>query len=92
MCPSGLEANVHPLPTAARSRRAGGRFSTACAWCKRIRVQGVWLERDEALPRLRRPGLPEPEFTHGICGPCLQALIGSAPVAGEPQLDGPRAA
>lgn len=43
-----------------------------CSWCKRVQVDGEWLEVEAAVQRL---GLMEtatpPPITHGICPSCL---------------------
>lgn len=51
------------------------RWVTSCAWCDRIRVRGIWLERDVALARLRQLAQSEPLLTHGICERCLEPLL-----------------
>jgi hypothetical protein len=46
-----------------------------CAWCKKVHLEDVWVEVEEAAARLRlfeRPLLPS--LTHGICEPCRQTM------------------
>lgn len=51
------------------------RVQPACGWCNRWKVEGEWLEIEQAVPRL---GLLEqavpPLLTHGICEACLQTM------------------
>lgn len=56
--------------------RRRARILTACAWCERIRLGDRWVDAAPAIAHLRtyewkRP----PQFTHGICDPCLAALL-----------------
>lgn len=47
-----------------------------CAWCKRVDVEGAWVEVEEAIERLElfdRPTLPE--LTHGVCERCSHELV-----------------
>ena len=50
-----------------------------CGWCKRIEVDGVWLDVEDALSRNRMLGAwPVPAVSHGACDACadvLEALI-----------------
>lgn len=59
-----------PLLDAESAR--SGELIVSCSWCKRIEVDGAWLEVEEAVRRLElfhEPLLPQ--ITHGICGDCL---------------------
>lgn len=51
-------------------------ITTACGWCKKIRVGDVWSEVEDAIVAL---GLFEaramPTLTHGICGPCRDQML-----------------
>jgi hypothetical protein len=52
------------------SRRGGGPVSM-CAWCKKVHVEGEWLEVEDAVAKLHLFQEPVvPELTHGICGSC----------------------
>ena len=52
------------------------RLLRACAWCERIDVGGRWLDPSTAIRRLRTYEWPQaPRFTHGVCEPCLAALL-----------------
>lgn len=49
---------------------------TACAWCERIKIGNRWIEEELAIERLRTFEWEQPpRFTHGICDPCLTALL-----------------
>jgi hypothetical protein len=62
-----------PLLDADSARN--GELIVSCSWCKRIEVDGAWLEVEEAVRRLElfhEPLLPQ--ITHGICGDCLETF------------------
>lgn len=47
-----------------------------CGWCKKVDVDGYWVEVEEALSRLglfESPALPL--ITHGICNGCHERLL-----------------
>jgi hypothetical protein len=59
---------------------------TACAWCERIRLGDRWVDAVRAIAHLRtyewtRP----PQFTHGICDPCLDEQLAKRKRETEPQ-------
>lgn len=60
----------------AHAERSDG-LVTVCSWCKRIQAGNVWLEVEEAVPRmsLLRSASP-PMLTHGICGACNATMFG----------------
>jgi len=46
-----------------------------CAWCKRVEVEGAWVEVEEAVELLAlfdRPNVPD--LTHGVCDACSREL------------------
>ena len=49
-----------------------GPMLTRCAWCERIALGEVWLEREE----FQRQRTPSTRFrlTHGICPDCLAGV------------------
>lgn len=48
----------------------------ACGWCKKIFVDGGWVEIEEAVRRLELfHRAPMPPITHGICDVCRQAML-----------------
>src|SRR5690606_7906888 len=68
-----------PVPLLARSTDRSSDLLRLCAWCNRVNVGSVlnqWVEVEEAMERLRlfeRDRLPQ--LTHGICEPCLDAML-----------------
>jgi hypothetical protein len=67
--------------------RRSARMLTACAWCERIRLGDRWVDAVRAIAHLRtydwtRP----PQFTHGICEPCLAELLARRGRETEPRL------
>jgi hypothetical protein len=57
--------------TFSRTRAAfeAGRVLPACAWCKRVRIDGVWLLPPAAV----LTAIDErQEFSHSICEDCLR--------------------
>lgn len=56
--------------------RSHDRLLWMCSWCKRLQLEGRWLELDEAA---REFGLFEsgdlPEVTHGLCPSCERAVV-----------------
>jgi hypothetical protein len=59
---------------------------TACAWCERIRLGDRWVDAVRAIAHLRTYEwkLP-PQFTHGICDPCLAEQIAKRKRETEPR-------
>ena len=50
------------------------RWLTACAWCRRIRLDDRWVGEIEAVQKLERfEGAPR--LTHTICERCLDELL-----------------
>lgn len=46
-------------------------FLQICGWCKRINLDGEWVETEEAVKRLDLFGAEKlPRLTHGICPDC----------------------
>lgn len=61
------------LPTAQQG--ASGELIRTCGWCKKLFVDGAWLEIEPALQSLElfeRSALPK--LTHGICEPCYERI------------------
>jgi hypothetical protein len=53
-------------------------FLRICGWCKKVYVDGTWMEIEEAVDRLQffeRSKLPT--LTHGICDRCYDAAAAS---------------
>ena len=49
-----------------------------CCWCKRLDVDGEWLEVESALQRLRLfEAAPLPMLTHVVCSDCRGRVLGS---------------
>ncbi|MDZ7752473.1 MAG: hypothetical protein U5S82_12550 [Gammaproteobacteria bacterium] len=47
-----------------------------CSWCKRLMVEGTWMEVEEAIARLRLfDSRRLPEVSHGICPQCREGLM-----------------
>jgi hypothetical protein len=66
--------------------RRRARMLTACAWCERIRLGDRWVDAVRAIAHLRtyewkRP----PQFTHGICDPCLAEQLAKRKRETEPR-------
>jgi hypothetical protein len=60
--------------TAARD----GRQLCVCGWCKRMDVDGDWVEVEKAVDRLGLFGYPTlPLISHGICEECAREIHGS---------------
>jgi hypothetical protein len=58
------------------------RFLTACASCRRIKVDERWVKAEVAIRRLRTYDWPEPPlFTQGLCDHCLGVVTASPPAA-----------
>jgi hypothetical protein len=65
---------VVPLldPSVARSDEV----VVACSWCKRIDVDGIWMEVEDAVRRMglfNRSSLPR--ISHGICNDCAKHFL-----------------
>lgn len=54
----------------------------ACGWCKKLQVEGVWEEIEDAVTHLRlfEHGL-SPAITHGICEECRQDVLATLTVS-----------
>jgi hypothetical protein len=51
-----------------------------CAWCKKLDVEGTWLEIQDAIGRLRLFDHPAvPAITHGICDRCFELVTAASP-------------
>jgi hypothetical protein len=51
-----------------------------CAWCKKLDVEGTWLEIQDAIGRLRLFDHPAvPAITHGICDRCFELVTADSP-------------
>jgi hypothetical protein len=66
--------------------RRRARMLTACAWCERIRLGDRWVDAVRAIAHLqtyewKRP----PQFTHGICDPCLAEQLAKRKRETEPR-------
>ncbi len=60
-----------------RASRRGGPPVPMCAWCKKVDVQGEWLEVEDAVAKLQLFQEPVmPKLTHGICGACRAQVEG----------------
>jgi hypothetical protein len=47
-----------------------------CGWCDRFKVDGEWVEVEEAARRLELFNRPElPAISHAICPDCQQMLL-----------------
>jgi len=47
-----------------------------CSWCDRFKVDGEWVEVEEAARRLELFNRPElPALSHGICPDCNEMLL-----------------
>jgi hypothetical protein len=47
-----------------------------CGWCDRFKVDGEWIEVEEAAQRLEFFNRPElPALSHGICPDCNELLL-----------------
>ncbi len=47
----------------------------ACGWCNRLEVDGVWMEIEDAVTRLRMMERhTAPMVTHGMCADCLAKM------------------
>jgi hypothetical protein len=73
------EARTPTILLDRTSRRSGGPVSM-CAWCKKVKVQGEWLEVEDAVAKLKLFQEPVvPELTHGICGSCRAQVENEIP-------------
>lgn len=58
------------------------RLLTACAWCRRIKVDERGVNAEVAIRTLRTYDWPEPPlFTRGMCEHCLGVVTASRPPA-----------
>lgn len=49
----------------------GGEFLTICSWCRRARLDSMWVELDEAVKKLDLfSSASLPQLTHGMCQDC----------------------
>jgi hypothetical protein len=54
----------------------GGDLIEMCGWCDRFRVDGEWVEVEEAATRLKLFQRREaPEISHGVCPDCTEMLM-----------------
>jgi hypothetical protein len=50
---------------------------TLCAWCKRVRLDGDWVEIEDAIRSFGDVDtLAVRRITHVACGPCYERLLG----------------
>ena len=58
------------------SRKDPGQLLRMCSWCKKIDVEGAWLEIDEGIAQMRLfDHVRVPRITHGICESCLAMMM-----------------
>lgn len=63
-----------PLLDSARTR--GDTLLRMCSWCKKINVDGEWLEAEAAIEKGKLFDTPAlPAITHGICDTCRQEML-----------------
>lgn len=76
-----LEERPRDLPVQfSYSVLDGEEFLRVCGWCKKVDVEGSWVELDEAVDS--QPLLhcfPLPRMTHGICEPCFLRMTEELP-------------
>jgi hypothetical protein len=66
----------HTVPLLDRDRLAAMDLLTLCSWCNRVKVDGEWLELEEAAARLGLFQVPVlPTLTHGICKACIDSVF-----------------
>lgn len=59
----------------SRAASATDTFVCSCSWCKKIRIDNVWVELETALRELELLKHPAtPKITHGICDDCHKAM------------------
>ncbi|MDX6769184.1 MAG: hypothetical protein SF051_06600 [Elusimicrobiota bacterium] len=58
---------------AAEGERRGAPLRM-CGWCRKVDVEGAWLEIEDAVARLGLFDAPQPPLTHGICADCEAQL------------------
>ena len=64
------------VPLLDRDRAAATDLLTLCSWCNRVKVDGQWLELEDAAVRLGLFQVPVlPGLTHGICPVCVQTAF-----------------
>lgn len=50
----------------------------ACSWCKRVQVDEVWMDVEQAIAESRLSEPPKSsQLTHGVCEPCAQKMLDS---------------
>ena len=50
-------------------------FLTICSWCRRARIDSMWIELDEAVKKLDLFSSAAPtQLTHGICQDCSRLV------------------
>jgi hypothetical protein len=63
------------LGSSSGSMLGGAVWLTVCAWCKRVKTQGGWADGETAVAD------GADHVTHGICPPCLAAVMRQADAA-----------
>lgn len=71
------EKKRDPIAFLGAAGIAHDEFVTLCSWCKKIEIEGVWWDLDEAVNHLALlTDTPAPGITHGICSDCKNKLLG----------------
>lgn len=69
-------------PLVGASATEGGELLRVCGWCKRVDVDGQWLEVEEAMAVLQLlERLVLPRITHGICAACHDRMMATIEAA-----------
>lgn len=64
-----------PVPFPAHAPALGAEFIRSCGWCKRVDVEGSWVEIEVAVDRMKLfMGPRPPQISHGICDSCLARM------------------
>lgn len=65
-----------PVPMLDPTVPRTGPMLRLCGWCRRVDLDGQWLELEEAMATHRiLCDAPLPHTTHGICGDCQRAVL-----------------
>lgn len=72
-----LRSETRPYqPLLDPAARRSDEWVTVCAWCKRARIDDLWIEIDEATARWDAFGDgPVPRLTHGVCYDCYKNVM-----------------
>lgn len=69
-------------PLVGASATEGSELLRVCGWCKRVDVDGQWLEVEEAMAALQLlERLVPPPITHGICPACHDRMMATLEAA-----------